>query len=104
MGEDDINSSTSPVVDLIDDLASARPDTITEDARNELVENVTNLLSEDGANRQSFADHKGVCVCVRVCYKLFIQIISQQNKDTSKQKNQLKLTIFVHFFLTFSPI
>ena len=66
MAEDGINS-TSLVVDLIDDLASARPDTIAEDARNELVENVTNLLSEDAANRQSFADHKGVCVCVCVC-------------------------------------
>jgi hypothetical protein len=78
MGVDDINS-TPLVVNLIDDLASARPDTIPEDARNELVENVTNLLSEDAANRQIFADHKGVCVYIYIyiCYKLYIQIISQ---------------------------
>jgi hypothetical protein len=71
MAEDGINS-TSLVVDLIDDLASARPDTIAEDARNELVENVTNLLSEDAANRQSFSYLFCVCVCVCVCVCLCV--------------------------------
>ena len=47
------------LIDLITDLASSRPDGLSEDQREELVENATDLLSEDADNRISLADHGG---------------------------------------------
>lgn len=48
-------------VDLITDLASSRPDGISEDERDELLEKATDLLSEDADNRRTLADHGGAC-------------------------------------------
>jgi hypothetical protein len=49
------------LIDLITDLASSRPDGISEDEREELVENATDLLSEDADNRRTLADNGGAC-------------------------------------------
>jgi hypothetical protein len=62
-GDDQSSESGSegelPLIDLITDLASSRPDSISEDEREELVENATDLLSEDADNRRALADHGG---------------------------------------------
>ena len=46
-------------IDLINDLASSRPDGISEDEREELVENAIDLLSNNLDNRRALADHTG---------------------------------------------
>lgn len=62
-GDDQSSESGSKgefsLMDLIADLASSRPDGISEDEREELVENATDLLSEDADNRRALADHGG---------------------------------------------
>ena len=62
-GDDQSSESGSEgefsLMDLITDLASSRPDGISEDEREELVENATDQLSEDADNRRALADHGG---------------------------------------------
>lgn len=47
------------IIDLITDLASSRPDSVSEDERDELLETATGLLSGETENRRALADHKG---------------------------------------------
>ena len=56
-GDNDMNEFS--FIDLINDLASSRPDGISEDEREELVENAIDLLSNNLDNRRALADHTG---------------------------------------------
>lgn len=58
-GDDQSTESSGGLIDQITDLASSRPDKISEDEREELVENVTDLLSDDAENREILANHGG---------------------------------------------
>lgn len=58
-GDDQSTESSGGLIDQITDLASSRPDKISEDEREELVENVTDLLSDDAENRETLANHGG---------------------------------------------
>ena len=71
-GEDESSSSNNDpgelsLIDLITDLASSRPDGLSEDERDELVDNATGLLSDDADNRQSLANHGGM-FCLAQCF------------------------------------
>ena len=57
-GSNDASEQAS-FIDLVNDLASTRPDSIPEDELDELVKTATDLLSEDPANRQILANHEG---------------------------------------------
>lgn len=48
------------LIDLITDLASSRPDSLSEDEREGLIENAIELLSEDADNRRILAAHAGL--------------------------------------------
>lgn len=58
-GDDQSTESSGGLIDQITDLASSRPDGISEDEREELIESVTDLLSEEAENRQILANHGG---------------------------------------------
>ena len=58
-GDDQSSESSGGLIDRITDLASSRPDGISEDEREELIESVTDLLSEEVENRQILANHGG---------------------------------------------
>lgn len=47
------------LIDLVTDLASSRPDSLSEDEREGLIENAAELLSKDADNRRALADHGG---------------------------------------------
>ena len=69
------NSGDMSLIELITDLASSRPDTVSEDERDELVETVTDLLSEDADNRRSLADHGGAYLFASLRLKLHNRIL-----------------------------
>mmetsp|Transcript_4350 Transcript_4350/g.10408 ORF Transcript_4350/g.10408 Transcript_4350/m.10408 type:complete len:2789 (+) Transcript_4350:111-8477(+) len=59
-GDDQSTESSGGFIDLITDLASSRPDGISEDEREELVENAIDLLSEDAENRKALINLGGI--------------------------------------------
>ncbi len=61
-GDDRSTESSGGLIDLIKDLASSRPDGISEDERDELVENATDLLSEDSENRKILSNLGGTWI------------------------------------------
>ena len=63
MVDDDMSSRTESVhaVSLIQDLASSRIDGLPVQRRKELVQVVTDLLSENPPDRRALADHGGEC-------------------------------------------
>jgi hypothetical protein len=83
-------------VDLITDLASSRPDGISEDERDELLENATDLLSEDADNRRTLADH-GDLKCAgkfanqRIARLYGVAIINEKNDADIRRKLCLEL-------------
>lgn len=69
-GDDQSTESSGGIIDQITDLASSRPDKISEDEREELVENVTDLLSDDAENREILANHGGAFAIPRIrCFQ-----------------------------------
>ena len=58
-GDDQSNETSGGFIDTIIDLASSRPDSVSEDERDELMENAIDRLSEDADNRQALADYGG---------------------------------------------
>lgn len=61
-GDDQSTESSGGFIDLITDLASSRPDGISEDEREELVENAIDLLSEDAENRKALVNIGGAWI------------------------------------------
>mmetsp|Transcript_6466 Transcript_6466/g.18499 ORF Transcript_6466/g.18499 Transcript_6466/m.18499 type:complete len:2786 (-) Transcript_6466:82-8439(-) len=84
------------LIDLISDLASSRPDSVSEDERESLVENATELLSEDAENRRVLADHE-VFKCAgkfsnqRIARLYCVAIVNE--KDDADVRKQLCLSL-----------
>jgi len=79
------------LIDLITDLASSRPDSISEDERDEVVDNVIDLLSEDADNRRTLADH-GALKCAgkfanqRIARLYGVAIINEKDDSDVRRK------------------
>ena len=108
-GDDQSSDSSGGIIDLITDLASSRTDGISEDEREELVENVTDLLSEDADNRQALASHSGTYE-----KRNFGVFQSREHRaggslrfytiGTCHSFRKKKLTVSLFFHLSFPPV
>eukprot|EP00535_Pseudo-nitzschia_heimii_P006924 CAMPEP_0197189268 /NCGR_PEP_ID=MMETSP1423-20130617/19466_1 /TAXON_ID=476441 /ORGANISM="Pseudo-nitzschia heimii, Strain UNC1101" /LENGTH=2796 /DNA_ID=CAMNT_0042641327 /DNA_START=47 /DNA_END=8437 /DNA_ORIENTATION=- len=95
-GDDQSNEDSDDFFDVIIDLASSRPDGISEDERDELMESAIDELSEDADIRQTLANHEvlkgsGKFANQRIARLYGVAIINEEDNADVRRKLCLSL-------------